>query len=229
MRRMPRFAALLATFLAVAPAVAQTDDRIWRLGVLSPGESPAIRNVTLTELARQGFAEGRNLVVEERVGTTDRLPALARELVRTKPDAVIAVSNGAIRALREATKTIPIVMSFIGEDPVAAGIVTSLTRPGGNITGQVMLAPELDGKRLHLLHEAVPAARRIGVLAADPVRHKLNVEAMQQVAAASRLDVVTVYADDLTSWRRLSRRYGPQARRPCRSPPPRNWLETQPR
>jgi putative tryptophan/tyrosine transport system substrate-binding protein len=174
MRRMPRFAALLATFLAVAPAVAQTDDRIWRLGVLSPGESPAIRNVTLTELARQGFAEGRNLVVEERVGTTDRLPALARELVRTKPDAVIAVSNGAIRALREATKTIPIVMSFIGEDPVAAGIVTSLTRPGGNITGQVMLAPELDGKRLHLLHEAVPAARRIGVLAADPVRHKLN-------------------------------------------------------
>jgi putative ABC transport system substrate-binding protein len=87
---------------------------------------------------------------------------LARELLLTKPDAIYAIDANAIRAESEATTTVPIVM--FGASPVSKGLATSLARPGGNVTGVVILATELDGKRLDLLHEAVPAARRIAAL-----------------------------------------------------------------
>jgi ABC-type uncharacterized transport system substrate-binding protein len=100
------------------------------------------RSVVFPELAKQGYVEGSNLVVEIRVGAPDKLPELARELVATRPDAVIAVSSWGVSAVQQASHTTPIVGSFIGVDPIAAGFATSFARPGSNITGVVMLAPD---------------------------------------------------------------------------------------
>jgi putative tryptophan/tyrosine transport system substrate-binding protein len=149
---------------------------------------------TFPELAKLGFVEGRNLVVEARVGTTEQLPALARELAATRPEVVLAVTAAAIRALRQEAGSTPIVGSFIGEDPIVAGFAKSLTRPGGNVTGIVMLAPELDAKRLDLLHDTVPGARRIAALAVNVQRDAPNIEAMRQVAGRTGLEILPFYA-----------------------------------
>jgi putative ABC transport system substrate-binding protein len=141
------------TLLAVLGGPAAAQDRAFRVGVLTPTGAglgfTTIRTVTVPELAALGFVEGRNLVLEHRSadGALDRLPELARELVGTAPDVIIANAPPAIRAARAATGTIPIVM-VAGEDPIAAGWVASLARPGGNVTGLLLLGPELDGKRL---------------------------------------------------------------------------------
>jgi len=159
---------VLAAPLLAAPALAQQPERVWRLGALAAARYPveAIQQFTLPELAKLGFVEGRNLTFHgiSADGAYERLPALARELVEAKPDVILAVAPSAIRAARAATRTIPIVMAYAGEDPVAAGWAESYARPGGNVTGVVMLSPELDGKRLQVLHDAFPARRRIGVL-----------------------------------------------------------------
>jgi len=124
---------------AAAPVFAEHSGKIWRLGLLTLPTGPTspvfetFRSVMFPELAKQGYVEGSNLVVEVPVGAPDRLTELARELVATRPDAVIAVSSWAIDAVQQASKTTPIVGSFIGVDPVAAGYATSLARPGGNI------------------------------------------------------------------------------------------------
>ena len=138
---------------ASAPAQAQSSGKVWRLGVLTLPTSLAspiyqtFPQVVFPELAKHGFVEGQNLVIEMRIGPPDKLPELARELVATRPDAVIAVSAWAIRAVKEASSTMPIIGSFIGEDPIVTGFAASLAHPGGSITGIVMLAPKLDAKR----------------------------------------------------------------------------------
>ncbi len=168
MRRRDFLLTALVPSLLPAPAYAQAPERVWRVGALSPAPAAidTIRRVTLPELARLGFVEGRNLTFQglSADGAWDRLPGLARELVEAKVDVILAVAPGAIRAAKAATSTIPIVMSFAGEDPIAAGWVQSYSRPGSNITGMVMLSPELDGKRLDVLLDTFPARRRIGVL-----------------------------------------------------------------
>lgn len=117
-------------------------------------------------MAELGYLDGQNVKFDDRFadGHFDRLPALATELVAANVDVIVAVAPGAIRAARDATRTVPIVMAFSGVDPVKAGFVRSLNRPGGNVTGITMLAPELSAKRLELLRQAVPNARRVGVL-----------------------------------------------------------------
>jgi putative ABC transport system substrate-binding protein len=125
----------------------------------------------------------------------DRLPALAQELVQRAPDVIIANGPPAIRAARLATGTIPIVMSFAGEDPIAAGWIASLAHPGGNITGLVLLGPELDGKRLELLHEAVPDRRRIAVLV-EPGVTEASLKAMRPVARTLGLELLMVPVHD---------------------------------
>ena len=109
--------------------------------------------------------EGKNIVIEWRFadGKLDRLPALAAELVRLKVDVIVTAVRHATRAAKEATSTIPIVMSN-DNDPVGDGFVASLARPGGNITGLSTFAPELSGKRLELLKEVVPKLSRVAVL-----------------------------------------------------------------
>lgn len=153
---------LVAAVLLAIPAAAE--DRVFRLGVLSPnpGMMDDLRAITLPALARQGFVEGRNLRIDARFGAVERLPALAKELVATAPDVVFASSNPSVEAFMAATTSVPIVM--FGQDPVGAGYAQSLARPGGQVTGVAILTADLDVKRLEQLRDVVPGARRVAVL-----------------------------------------------------------------
>src|SRR5262245_10235634 len=155
------------------PMHAQTPNRVYRLGHLanSLGSETVTRDITLPELAKLGFIEGRNLVVDWRVGSSDVQPGLMRELLAAQPDAVIAIGPAGIVAAR-ATRTVPIVT--FGFDPIELGLAASYARPGGNVTGVVILVSELEAKRLQLLLEAVPGRRRVAALvsSAAPVSHE---------------------------------------------------------
>jgi putative tryptophan/tyrosine transport system substrate-binding protein len=158
-----------AVLLAV-PLAADAQPSTPRVGVLSPGKPPADDAFRQRErleagLRDLGWTPGSNVVIDYRYadGNLDRLPALAAELVRI-PVNVIVARGLTIRAAREATATIPIVMAA-DPDPVRSGFVASLARPGGNITGFSTLAPDLEAKQLELLREALPSLARVGVLA----------------------------------------------------------------
>jgi putative tryptophan/tyrosine transport system substrate-binding protein len=157
---------LLVVVLLASPAVAQ--DRVWRLGVLTPGNwaESALYHVMVPELGRRGFVEGRNLVVLPYWGMgSDPAPLAraARRLVAANPDVIVAVSREAVQAARAEAPQTPIVAAF-EDDPVMDGVAKSLARPGGMVTGIAMLASEGDAKRVELLHDAMPSARRIGLL-----------------------------------------------------------------
>ena len=150
-------------------AEAQQPKKVPRIGYLSksdPARESARSEAIRLALRELGYIEGQNIAIEYRYaeGKLDRLPELAAELVRLKVD-IIVVAGGdrMVRAAKNATKTIPIVMVG-GADPVEAGLVESLARPGGNVTGITNLARELGGKRLELLKEAVPKLARVAVL-----------------------------------------------------------------
>jgi putative ABC transport system substrate-binding protein len=150
-------------------ASAQQPKKIHRIGYLatSTAASDSTRSETIRlALRERGYTEGQNIAIEYRYleGKFDRAPELLAELVRLKVD-IIVVSGGTpvVRAAKNATKTIPIVMTSIG-DPVGAGLVASLARPGGNVTGFSGLAPGLSTKRLEILKDAVPKLARVGLL-----------------------------------------------------------------
>ena len=152
--------------------------------------SEAIR-LALREL---GYIEGQNIVIEYRYaeGKQDRAPELAAELVRLKVDIIVAAGGGIlVRAAKNATKTIPIVMMGAGLDPVEAGFVESLARPGGNVTGITNLTGELGGKRLELLKEAVPKLARVAVLY-DPATPVNVLEVKEVLPVAARALGLTV-------------------------------------
>jgi putative tryptophan/tyrosine transport system substrate-binding protein len=178
-------------------AEAQQAKKVLRIGYLSSlspssesNRSKAIRHA-LREL---GYIEGENIVIESRYGEgkQDRAPELADELVRLKVD-VIVVTGGSpwIRAAKNATKTIPIVMVNSVVDPVEAGLVESLARPGGNVTGLTLLSRELSGKRLELLKEAIPKLARVAVLS-DPATPGIAREVKDELPAAARVLGLTV-------------------------------------
>jgi putative ABC transport system substrate-binding protein len=157
--------ALSLTILACLPiADAQKMEKMPRLGVLSPS-TDSFLNALRQGLRDLGYREGRNISVEYRSaeGRVDRLTDLAAELVRLKVDVIVTVTPAGVRAAKEATSKIPIVMVAV-DDPVEQGFVTSLAKPGGNITGASSLNPELSGKRLELLKEAFPNISRVAVL-----------------------------------------------------------------
>ena len=150
------------------PAHAQQPKKVHRIGFLAPGD-PVSQSTEAIRLALRelGYIEGQNIAIEYRYaeGKQDRFPELAAELVRLKVDIIVVVGgNRIIPAAKNATKTIPIVMTGGGLDPVEAGLVESLARPGGNVTGLTDLGTELGGKRLELLKEAVPKVARVAVL-----------------------------------------------------------------
>jgi putative tryptophan/tyrosine transport system substrate-binding protein len=151
------------------PAGAQQPGKIPRIGfVVGSGDAknPGLQVEGFQKGLRDlGYADGKNLVIEYRYaeGNNERFPSLVSELVQLKVDVLFVSALPAILAAKKTTKTIPIVM-MINTDPVAAGIVDSLARPGGNITGLTRLSRELGGKRLELLKEAVPRTTRVGVL-----------------------------------------------------------------
>ncbi len=163
------FIGTLAGGLVAAPfaAEAQQAAMVPRIGYLSPNltASPHTHKAFRQGLHDLGYVEGRNLVIEYRdaEGKLERLPALAAELVALKVDVVVAPNTVAALAARQATKTIPIVFA-VAADPVTSGLVTSLARPGGNVTGLSILSPELVGKGLELLTQAIPGVSRIAVL-----------------------------------------------------------------
>ena len=179
------------------PARAQQPRKISRLGYLSlldpAGESARAEAVRLA-LRERGYIEGQNITFEYRYaeGKRDRFPELAAELVRLKVD-IIVVAGGdrSIRAAKNATKTIPIVMVGAGSDPVEAGFVESLARPGGNVTGMTNLTRELGGKRLELLKEAVPKLARVAVLF-DPANPPNVLEVKKVLPVAARALKLTI-------------------------------------
>jgi len=157
----------LAFFAAPFAAAAQQPAKTPRIGMLRPG-SPSDRVEQIEAFRRGlrdlGYVEGQNIAIEFRFaeGREARLPDLAAELVRLKVDVIVANGTVAIRTAKQATATIPIVMATVG-DPVRTGLVASLARPGGNITGSTLLGPELGAKRLQLLKEAVPKLSRVAL------------------------------------------------------------------
>src|SRR5262249_55903409 len=162
----------LGVLPAALPADAQPAGKIRRIGFLtmaSPPESSAdsaARVAALRQGLREfGWIEGQNITIEYRwaAGRSDRLPALAEELVRLQVDLIVAAGHTVVQAVKEATTTIPIVMS-LASDVVETGLVASLARPGGNITGQSDSAIELDGKQLELLKEILPQVTRVAIL-----------------------------------------------------------------
>jgi putative ABC transport system substrate-binding protein len=116
-------------------------------------------------LRELGYVEGQNIKLVRRFaeGQLDRLPQLAQDLVQLKVDVILAPNHAAVRAAKQATTTIPIVMVIYDYDPVASGLIQSLSRPGGNVTGIFSLQPELGGKRLELLKETLPGLSRVAV------------------------------------------------------------------
>ena len=139
-------------------------------------------------LRELGYIEGQNITIEYRYaeGKPDRYPHLAVELVRLKVDViVIAGGLGTIRAAKNATKAIPVVMAGGGADPVKAGVVESLARPGGNITGLTSLSRELSGKRLELLKEAAPKIARVAVLYNPNAPSAIELKGIQRGGCAS--------------------------------------------
>src|SRR5215468_12457439 len=178
-------------FALCQSAEAQQPKKIVRIGYLSnadpatdSGRAGGIR-LALREL---GYIDGQNIAIEYRYaeGKVDRAPELAAELARLKVDIIVVASGDQwIQAAKNATRTIPIVMMGLGSDPVMAGHIESLARPGGNVTGLTVFGRELGGKRLELLKEAVPKLSRVAVLY-DPANPPSSYEVKELLPADAR-------------------------------------------
>jgi putative ABC transport system substrate-binding protein len=176
----------LSLVAAPLPADAQQPSNVPRIGYLSPDSDAPLLKAFRQGLRDLGWVEGQNIAVEVRSaeGKYERLSQLAAELVRLKVDVIVASSTPVALAAKQATTTIPIVIQFVA-DPIGSGLVASLARPGGNITGWTHLGRELRGKYMELVKAAVPGATRIGVLwnPANPIHGPSlkDVEAAAQV------------------------------------------------
>jgi putative ABC transport system substrate-binding protein len=170
-QRILGFALSAVLFALCCSAEAQQPAKVSRIGFLasgSPSSDAAWIEAFRQGLRELGYVEGKNIVIDYRYGEgkTDQSPDLATELVQLKVDVIVAGGATPTRAAKNVTKLIPVVMANV-TDPVALGLVVSLARPGGNVTGLTNLAPELGGKRLELLKEIVPQLARVAVLG-DP-------------------------------------------------------------
>jgi putative ABC transport system substrate-binding protein len=157
----------VAVLAAPLDAGAQQPGKVYRIGFLSPRSSSDVGRLAAFRqgLRELGYVEGQNIAIESRwaEGEYGRLPGLAAELVRLKVDVIVTYAAPAIQAAKRATGTIPIVMAG-AIDPVASGLVTSVARPGGNVTGLSLMAPDLVGKQLAILKEVVPTVSRVALL-----------------------------------------------------------------
>jgi putative tryptophan/tyrosine transport system substrate-binding protein len=196
MHRTVAFAVVMTCVLWACAHVEAQPAKIVRVGFLGP--TSAASNASRMDALRAGlrdlgYVEGHNLVIEARwaEGVFDRLPALAAELVRLNVDVLLTAGTSGIRAAKQATTTIPIVMVTSG-DPVAFGFVASLARPGGNITGSSNFSSELSAKRLELLKEAFPDTQRVGVMFnPDSAVNDRNLPVMEQMAKTLNLTLHT--------------------------------------
>jgi putative tryptophan/tyrosine transport system substrate-binding protein len=170
MRRREFIAMLGGTALVPSfTAKAQQERRVWRIGFLTgtsrAATGPYNFGAFVEELRERGYLEGKNITIDLRLaeGRMERVPELARDLVRSRPDVIVAATNGVAVPVKQATNDIPIVV-VASHDGVGVGLYASLSHPGGNITGVESIAPELDTKRLELLKSVVPGLSRISVL-----------------------------------------------------------------
>jgi putative ABC transport system substrate-binding protein len=191
MKRQITVVALCAMLLALNfPVEAQQGSKPHRIGVLSPRMGIEPRDETFRKGLRElGYIEGQNLIIEWRFAEEkpERLAALANELVQLKVDVIVTYTTPAIRAAKQATKSIPILMANVG-DPIAAGFVESLARPGGNITGLTNLSPALNGKRLEILKEVSPKVSRV-VVFWNPDAHMSALKELESVVPALRVQL----------------------------------------
>ena len=196
---------MLAVFILIPPltAKAQPTGKVWHIGYLDQGSARQPASRRYLEALRQGlrdlgWVEGRNIAIEVRYaeGKTDQLPALAAELVRLKVDLIVTRTTPAALAAKQATTTIPIVIGAAA-DPVGSGIVASLARPGGNITGWTHLGLELRAKYLELLKETTPKAHRFGVLW-NPTNqvHRPSLKVIEAAAEQLRVELHLVGVQD---------------------------------
>ena len=197
-----------------------------RIGFLGPtsAESFAVRLDALREgLRERGYVDGSNIVIEVRFadGKYDRLPALAQELVRLKVDVIVTPGTPPTLAAKDATTSIPVVMTLVG-DALATGIVSNLARPAGNVTGMTFFLPELSAKRVELLKEALPGLSDVAVLVltTNPA-YAQNMRVMQDAARAVNVNLFrsssvapTIWRPGLPGWPAVHRRL----RRPLASP-----------
>ena len=188
---LPMLLALAAGILLLPlDAFAQTLAKVYRIGVLDmtpPDLGSPTQRAFYEELRQRGYVEGQNLVVDRRnaAGQADQLPALARELVGLRPDLIVASGPQPNRAVKDAASTIPIVMIAVA-DPVRAGLVASLARPGGNLTGVATIVPGgFMAKSLELLHQVVPKATRVAVLV-NPTNEIHRIIIPQEIPEAAR-------------------------------------------
>jgi putative tryptophan/tyrosine transport system substrate-binding protein len=197
---MKRFITIVLVLFSIAlplPAGAQQVQKVFRIGVLSAGpDREAARVEAIRQALRErGYREGQNIAIEYRYSGDakgDRAPALAAELVRLKVDIILVTGgNQGLRAAMNATKTIPIVMTGAGSDPIGAGVIESLGRPGGNVTGITNLVGELGGKRLELFKEAVPKLARVAVLY-DPATRVSVIDVKDVLPSSARALRVTL-------------------------------------
>jgi putative tryptophan/tyrosine transport system substrate-binding protein len=191
-------------------ARAQQSDRVWRIGYLSSNEEPGEpeaqnqRRIMEEALARLGYIEGKNLLIERRLlgGQAERVNVAAAELLALHPDVIVAVNTPDVAAVLSLTRTVPVV--FINPaDPIASGFIASLARPGGNATGTTGLTVELISKRLEVLHEMVPGANRLGVISMEKgispsldATNQIKLDATATVAKALGMSI---------EWRPLSK------------------------
>jgi len=191
MRKIPRFIfrEILLAVVALGVVCAESNAASARIGLLSPSTSEVTAPVLAglrQGLREHGYIEGTNLVIELRYanGQFNRLPELARELIGLPVDVLVTFVTEASIAARDNSKTIPIVMVGVG-DPVASGLIASLSRPGGNVTGTSGMFSEAAGKRLELLNEAVSGMRRVAVLW-NPANRVFQAQMIQETEAAAR-------------------------------------------
>ena len=198
---IPCFAGI---FVAPLVADAQAPAKAYRVGwlsVVTPTTERFLFDPFKKELNDLGYVEGQNLVLDVRYtkGDIARLPALAVELVALKPDVIVANTTNAALAAKQATKTIPIVFTFVS-DPVGAGIVSNLARPGGNITGVTDFGVELAAKTVEMIRAVAPQVSRAAVLTSENPSHPAQLKVMQDAAKSAGITLVPTMAstpDDL--------------------------------
>jgi putative ABC transport system substrate-binding protein len=194
-------AALATMLLAVLPlhlAIAQAPQKVYRLAILQLNTAEAVR---ISDAAFEqglkdlGYVEGKNVIIERRYadGNADRLPALAAELMRAKPDVIFAPTTPAAHAAKDASSSIPIVISA-ASDPVGSGFAASLARPGGNVTGTSNIQTEVDARRLQMLKDMFPKLKRVALLHAGDRLAQLQLAAAQRGAKLLGVEIVSIEA-----------------------------------
>jgi putative ABC transport system substrate-binding protein len=192
----------LASLAAAAfPAFAQPAGRVWRIGFLGPSASTSPVWAARVEALRAGlrelgYVEGRNIAIDFRWadGDLERLPQLAAELVQLKPDVIVTATTPGAMSAKRATQSVPVVLASVG-DPVSTGLVRSLARPGGNLTGSSLFTADESAKRLELIRDALPRTKRVAILV-NPTNPlwEASVQAVQRVGRNLKLEIQRIEA-----------------------------------